>query len=564
MLHSTLFVEQPSWEEDPRFAPLYRFKPTAAGKKSKATGKNSHSKAVEDLAEQGKPAKALTGSNLKLHDHKVTVDPPASFGRLSMKMNAEHSDKGKTDDPMSPLTSETSTSPVPSDQEDENEGSDGDEDKGDKFDGAGKVVKTQVVVNFRHPWDQHPSRAVVVPDASVRMFKTPGGTPAQEVLLSQLVPAALQMNSPMKGERGGRLARPGFIPGHDTYPIGSVAQHLDGPPPQPLNLYRANALTLTDVGGGLFGCDLFYEPGVTNVATLTSNTVPPANLAAATGEAAAPTDPALTATPTSLTGAGTDLPLEIAQARAAQMPPPVTAQLSTPQFNQFLRACVGQERPLPITNNTTALDGITSFLNFDTFLKKFSVFSKKGGGYIIPPDWVAPAEVINAIPVWQVYRNKTFTQREIVAAAGLKPSATKANHGGYGKALKLKTELGDWLRMRIRQKRNKEEIDEDDDEEGFDGMGYGAFLDLIDEQVEEADAEKPGPSKPKAAASSSKHHKRVRAVEGSDNDDDAKAAKKKRRAEKEKTKEKGAKHLKKNKGKAKEDNSALDSSDLDK
>jgi hypothetical protein len=42
-----------------------------------------------------------------------------------------------------------------------------------------------------------------------------------------------------------------------------------------------------------------------------------------------------------------------------------------------------------------------------------------------------------------------FTQKETIAAAGLRNSATKTNHGTYTKALTLKTDLGElsglWL-----------------------------------------------------------------------------------------------------------------------
>ncbi|KAJ7668126.1 hypothetical protein B0H17DRAFT_1142589 [Mycena rosella] len=71
----------------PRFSGLYTFKPTR--KATKKTGKMSADKAAEDDSKKAKSL-ALTATDLKLQELKVTTDPPGSFAPLSLQKNTSH------------------------------------------------------------------------------------------------------------------------------------------------------------------------------------------------------------------------------------------------------------------------------------------------------------------------------------------------------------------------------------------------------------------------------------------------------------------------------------------
>ena len=93
--------------------------------------------------------------------------------------------------------------------------------------------------------------------------------------------------------------------------------------------------------------------------------------------------------PTRLTGAGTDKPLVIAQARVAasstssQLATPIP-QENDPHFDNFLRELAGLSSSLPDCTNDTAIDGLANYRTFTGILEKFKPFTRRKGGYLIP------------------------------------------------------------------------------------------------------------------------------------------------------------------------------------
>ncbi|KAJ7077632.1 hypothetical protein B0H15DRAFT_805096 [Mycena belliarum] len=83
LLNDTLFVDFTSYEDDPVFAPLYKYRaaqlenPQRKGKNKSKSLRVSTSKRAEEQAEETKAPKPLTGANLKLtsvaHNGIVTV-----------------------------------------------------------------------------------------------------------------------------------------------------------------------------------------------------------------------------------------------------------------------------------------------------------------------------------------------------------------------------------------------------------------------------------------------------------------------------------------------------------
>ncbi|KAJ7715580.1 hypothetical protein DFH07DRAFT_785592 [Mycena maculata] len=123
LLQAHLFIDYRSWEEDARFAPLYEYRKKNPPKAPRAPGgskpnKSSAGKMADDVAEKSKPQKPLTGANLKLHEQKVTMDPPPSFGPLSSKPKSKAADKMSVaedqDNDLDLSSLSSKTSPVPS------------------------------------------------------------------------------------------------------------------------------------------------------------------------------------------------------------------------------------------------------------------------------------------------------------------------------------------------------------------------------------------------------------------------------------------------------------------
>ncbi|KAJ7460570.1 hypothetical protein FB451DRAFT_1269545 [Mycena latifolia] len=512
-LVNTILDTYPSFEEDPQFAGLYEYR-----KKKEKKGKPKKTSAVktaEDLAEQSKAVKPLTGATLKLLQQNVTTDPAPSFRPLNSGPATKQQGERKQDSsPLStpkstPVSSSAAVSEKPdapgeeSQDEDSNseEDSDSDEDPGDvkeeeggdkegdkekvaseteededddgKSDspspkkapnkpfkdlGVPKTTQTpaSVLVRFRHPTDARvPAQEVFVENVKVTKSELDEGKVKHEATLTHLLPMALKNHSPMKADRAGRLLRPGVYDAKERMAIGSVAQHTDGGPlPPNLKWARGNTLTLEDFGDDVFSAELFYEPAATQ-------SVPGLQ--------------------TSLTGAKTDIPIEIAQQRSQAKTLPTKHSIQdSAHFRNFILEYTQFTRLSP-TTNMTAGNALDSFLRFFPLLEKRKGWSKGNAGWAIPEDFEAPAWVTSE--GWEQYRNGTFTQKEVILASGLKPTSTRYTVTLFQKAKRLPGDISKWVKAPRPQA--TEGAEDQEELSPYEDMKFKEFVALVDQKTAE-------------------------------------------------------------------------------
>ncbi|KAJ7685538.1 hypothetical protein DFH06DRAFT_1313831 [Mycena polygramma] len=461
-----LFVEELTLQDNPTFSGLYG-KPTGGKGGAKKT---SAEKDAEVAKEQSKPAQALTGANLKLHEKKVAMDPPASFAHVGLSLQGAAKSLGEQppapppSDTSSPLSQAAPSTPDRGPKDlDEDEKEVDDEEKKIQF--STKASKGIVYVKFSHPHRKEvPPQEVAVENVSITNSIAPGGIVSFETSLKGLVPAAIKNHSPMKQDRAGRIARPGLVEPTNTMQIGSVLQYLDGPFPKALNLVRADTVTLQATEHpGEFKCDLFFEPSDTQLQP---------------------------AAPTTLTGASSDRPQEIAQARAAavETKKSLTA-LTHPDFADAMRAAAGIPTKLELATNLVAKTGLLNFREFDQAYEKFQPFKKRG--YVIPntfqppPGWATEAWTQKG---WDKYRGATFTKIDISHAVGLKKSAAFDNHNRFREGRELRhSKIGKYIRhAHIGDDRSEKILKL---EREFDNMDYGLFILHLTAAVKRAEHE---------------------------------------------------------------------------
>ncbi|KAJ7501646.1 hypothetical protein B0H11DRAFT_2224523 [Mycena galericulata] len=325
--------ETPGIADDPHFLPLFahRTAPTAGGK-------NSAEKSTEDEIESSKPQLAATGANKTLLAQNVKLDPPAQFAKLSLgKKQGEALSRaevvGEDDSDLSEdegVRHDTATTPEPDSKVETIEN---------------KEEKSGVVqVNF---FDEHdgtaPPRPVLVDDFPVVVSTAPDGTQKFTTLLSELIPAAISNDSPIK-ERGGRLYRPNIRdePGH--HHLGKIEALMTGTStalkPQQMNEY---ALRTSD--DGLLICDIFWDRSAQAVGGVPSSATHPIIPDDTKNDGLEIPDD-VKPKPLKFTGAGTDVPLEIASDRAMNNPMHKNA---TPglrgDFARFIHETVRAEVP---------------------------------------------------------------------------------------------------------------------------------------------------------------------------------------------------------------------------
>ncbi|KAJ6493911.1 hypothetical protein C8R47DRAFT_1267242 [Mycena vitilis] len=468
-----LFVEDLTLQDNPTFSGLY-------GKPSGGKGgakKTSAEKDAEVAKEQSKPAKALTGANLKLHEKKVAMDPPASFARVGLSLHGASKSMGEQ--PPSPPASDASSAltqgppstpdrrPKDLDEDGEKEFDDEKEvdDEEKKIQFSTKASKGIVHVKFSHPYRKEvPPQEVAVENVSITNSIAPSGIVSFETSLKGLIPAAIQNHSPMKQDRAGRIARTGLVEPTNTVQIGSVLQYLEGPLPKALNLVRTDTVTLQATEhAGEFKCDLFFEPSDTQL------------------------QPAV---PTALTGSSRDRPQEIAQARAAaaETKNSLTA-LTHPDFGDAMRAAAGVPAKLVLPTNQVAKIALLNYRVFDEAYEMFQPFKKRG--YVIPstfqpaPGWAAEEWTKKG---WDKYRGATFTKIDISHAVGLKKSAAFDNHNRFREGRELRhSKVGKYIRHAHIGTTRSEKILKL--ERKFDNMDYGLFILHLQAAVKAAEDE---------------------------------------------------------------------------
>ncbi|KAJ7027431.1 hypothetical protein C8F04DRAFT_1189560 [Mycena alexandri] len=258
-------------------------------------------------------------------------------------------------------------------------------------------------------------------------------------------------------------------------PIGKVSELL-GKNPQGLAYERVYTMVLKKDQDDYI-CDLFYESPSIRPA--------PAVLANANTSISAPASvPAVT----SLTGAGSDRPLDIARDRATATPPVKQATKSSPpEFFLLLRLMVGCDEKLATRTNNTGEDALHNYRQFHPFFEKFSAFKKPGGvGYLIPADYEASPDIAKLVPNWADFRNTLFTKPEVIAAGGgAAKTSTNEVHGLIGKGLKLTSDVGKYLKLGHRNDvEATEEIEEL--EAHYGPMAYKDFKAELTEEIKDA------------------------------------------------------------------------------
>ncbi|KAJ6535275.1 hypothetical protein DFH09DRAFT_1284049 [Mycena vulgaris] len=200
--------------------------------------------------------------------------------------------------------------------------------------GLEKLAKTIdpagiVHVNFYDELDHKKTLCqVIVDDFPVQLSTTANGGKKYSALLSQLIPAAIQNDSPIK-ERSGRLYRPNIRDDPQHHHLGKIDALLDGSA-SALKVNAMNEYTLRTSDEATFECDIFWDQ-------LTGGAKPTAMSCASCSdsiraqghtenpkehkraEAAGLKDEKMDG-PKVFTGAGSDIPLDIVNDRAAHDP----------------------------------------------------------------------------------------------------------------------------------------------------------------------------------------------------------------------------------------------------
>ncbi|KAJ7750008.1 hypothetical protein B0H16DRAFT_1844317, partial [Mycena metata] len=362
------------WAKIPRFSGFYAYKRS----KSKSA-KTSSDKAAEDLSEAAKPAKASTGAERKMSELKVSTDAPPSFQPLGL----QHKPAGHKTGQAKPGRHEGNEyDPIVDDGslgdefefgtdngagpqttlEDELVGDNDTLDELGKQRGVNENVQTVDLVVKLLSFGE-PPQEVVVPKVAIESSKSPAdGTPIHQAQLTELIPAITENHSPMK-VRGGQFMRPGL---RDTendagfMNVGTVEQHIKKMRIKPLEFGPANRLQVTPTGKGYFTADIYYK-----------------------ADAPAPAGVILPVGPTSLTGAGSDKPLQIAQNRAKM---DINANPETMElFLSFLRDTAKvdlQEYPKATVENME--EALLQYTNYMAVLRVFKPWQKKRKGYAVP------------------------------------------------------------------------------------------------------------------------------------------------------------------------------------
>ncbi|KAJ7883335.1 hypothetical protein B0H13DRAFT_1890419 [Mycena leptocephala] len=479
LIEGELEGESKSFSSDPRFIALERHAPKETKKK-----RTSADKTADDLAASKGP-KAPTAAELKLHNQKVTTDPAPSFRPLSLQTKAAtRPKKVKKPEPSSsplssiaPSSSESNHSNRDEKEEEKDDASDddrkdSDEDKKDSEEDEMDVPGTPppsgeppILVSFKRPFEgQHPAEQVYVNNIKIMRSTSPGGTVKNEAMLTDVIRKAIENNSPIKGDRAGRFSCPGLHNEEEIMGVGSVGQHLEQTGlPISLNFER----------------------------TVPASVIP------------APT--------TTLTGASSDKPLEIANNRRTPASHRIVASAADHPFCVFLRE-FAQENTLSQDTHFVGGDCLDGYLEFKPFMAKFLPFSKtkKGQGYYIPPNFQAPASVVT--PGWEQYRNCTFTQDEIILAAGLRRTTTRENIKIFVRIKELSGDLLQWMKTERPSKDDGEASDSDPDSTSpnrfpYKNMKRIELRNLVNSRYEDLKEEKPEPYKKSKAKKDDKLRK---------------------------------------------------------
>ncbi|KAK7021477.1 hypothetical protein R3P38DRAFT_2629046 [Favolaschia claudopus] len=234
--------ENETLSNDPRFTSLYSHRSTP-----KTSGKTSADKAAEEEAESVKPQPAPTGANRTLLAQKIKTDPPGQLKKLEsaseVAEDTEDSDdegsrvadtRPSTPEPVNRINPPVQTNPT-------------------------QEMSAMIQVNFFNENNYLDApRPVIVGEFPVAMTVDGHGLREYSTRLSDLIPAAVDNDSPIKA-RGGRLYRPNFRPDQGGHiQLGTVEAVVNGTS-KPLQPRLVDEYVLHHAHDGFFVCDLFWD-----------------------------------------------------------------------------------------------------------------------------------------------------------------------------------------------------------------------------------------------------------------------------------------------------------------
>ncbi|KAJ7919940.1 hypothetical protein B0H13DRAFT_2427629 [Mycena leptocephala] len=333
-------------KENPELADNSHLLPLFAHRSSpKNDVKTSAAKAAEEEVEGKKPQPAATGANKILLAHNAKTDPPRplrSFRREGINTSLP-SPSMKTVSVLSYILhrltsvsflgsdSSIAGDPVPHDIV----GTPELEIKGEMVNNH-QGIKGIIHVNFYDELDHKKTlRQVIVDDFPVQLSTTVNGSKKYSALLSKLIPAVIKNDSPIK-ERNGRLYWPNIRDDPQHHHLGKIDALLDGSA-SALKVNAMNEYTLRTSDEGTFECDIFWDQLTGGAIAGQTNSHG--------GHAENPVGD-IRDGPKVFSGAGSDIPLDIANDRAAHDPMHPNASAAQRQrFAQFIHGKVKEAVP---------------------------------------------------------------------------------------------------------------------------------------------------------------------------------------------------------------------------
>ncbi|KAJ7110995.1 hypothetical protein C8R44DRAFT_799790 [Mycena epipterygia] len=360
----------------PRFTGLFTFK--SAPKAAKQDKKTSADKDAEDVAENLKSKSAkLTASEQKLNELKVTVEPPPSFKALGLQRgnNKPKTEVEIVEDGSSDLSSEYDAvfddskskdkSDIESESEDKKKRKKDGHSERDVANEGHEIMTVSVKLESAHDLPHE----MLIPGVEIIKTKSPSdGSIIHQTRLSELLPAVVEMNSPMKA-LGGHFMRTGLREdAQSTYMnAGTIEQHMQKLPIKALQLDAANLLDVKLNDKGHYGADIFWklDQDPSHGASLQSKAT------------------ILPVQPTSLTGSGSDKPLDIAKER--DLHNIHKHENAMEKFEVYLLNFCGVDlEEYPNGPLETIADGLVQFRNYEAVLKTLKPWMTKKKGYIVP------------------------------------------------------------------------------------------------------------------------------------------------------------------------------------
>ncbi|KAJ6572882.1 hypothetical protein DFH09DRAFT_1277366 [Mycena vulgaris] len=230
LLHSIQrhIKSHPEIADDPRFLPLF------AQRSRPKTGKTSAEKSSEERVEATKPIMAVTGVNKALLEHGVRTDPPSQFEGLGSggKKLANKPAEPNVDDNSDDSSSES----VPRSKA----GTPEPEDEPEKAESKQEKPGTVQVNLFNENNHAAAPRQFLLDDFPVVVSMAHDGKRKYSTLLSDLIPAAIKNDWPIKGS-GRASPQASGVAGADAPARATSDTDLHGAKAEPLKFRGAGS-----------------------------------------------------------------------------------------------------------------------------------------------------------------------------------------------------------------------------------------------------------------------------------------------------------------------------------